>query len=136
MFASKIPTLLCIKLYLVSLELMLINYFLLSVQLKLFSSRELFLLYKCECLKQKSNYLRIQDNGISKEFNIVLMGQLRTVVKTCLFVSLYYCSELVVFGCTRLYLYYCYKLIQLFRVTCFIAGQYNTGYYGTFTDVI
>ena len=30
----------------------------------------------------------------------------------------------------------CYKLIQLFRVTCFFAGQYNTGYYGTFTDVI
>ena len=30
---------------------------------------------------------------------------------------------------------YCYKLIQLFRVTCFIAGQYNTKYYGTFTDV-
>ena len=29
-----------------------------------------------------------------------------------------------------------YKLIQLFKVTCFIAGQYNTGYYGTFTDVI
>ena len=30
----------------------------------------------------------------------------------------------------------CYKLIQMFRVTCFITGQYNTGYYGTFTDVI
>ena len=23
--------------------------------------------------------------------------------------------------------YYCYKLIQLFRVTCFIAGQYFAG---------
>ena len=28
--------------------------------------------------------------------------------------------------------YNCYKLIQLFRVTCFIAGKYNTEYYGTF----
>ena len=27
---------------------------------------------------------------------------------------------------------YCYKLIQLFKVTCFIVGHY----YGTFTDVI
>ena len=26
--------------------------------------------------------------------------------------------------------------MQLFRVTCFIAGKYNTRYYGTFTDDI
>ena len=30
----------------------------------------------------------------------------------------------------------CYKLIQRFRVTGLIAGQYTTGYYGTLTDVI
>ena len=30
----------------------------------------------------------------------------------------------------------CYKLIQRFRVTGLFAGQYTTGYYGTFTEVI
>ena len=30
----------------------------------------------------------------------------------------------------------CYKLIQRLRVTCFIAGQYNTKLHGTITDVI
>ena len=30
----------------------------------------------------------------------------------------------------------CYTLIQRFRVTGLFAGQYTTGYYGTFTDVI
>ena len=35
--------------------------------------------------------------------------------------------------CTHLY---CYKLIQRFRVTGLITGQYTTGYFGTFTDVI
>ena len=29
-----------------------------------------------------------------------------------------------------IFLQYCYKLIQLFRITCFIAGQYNTDCYG------
>ena len=27
----------------------------------------------------------------------------------------------------------CYKLIQLFKITGFIAVQYNSGYYGTYT---
>ena len=31
---------------------------------------------------------------------------------------------------------YCYKLVQGFRVMCFITGQYNTKGYGTITDVI
>ena len=31
---------------------------------------------------------------------------------------------------------YCYKLVQGFRVTCLLAGQYNTNVYGTITDVI
>ena len=30
----------------------------------------------------------------------------------------------------------CYKLIQRFGVTGLFTGQYTTGYYGTFTDVI
>ena len=30
----------------------------------------------------------------------------------------------------------CYKLVQGFRVTCFITGQYNTKGYGTITGVI
>ena len=30
----------------------------------------------------------------------------------------------------------CYEVIQLFRVTCFIAGQYNTDCYGTNTGVL
>ena len=29
-----------------------------------------------------------------------------------------------------------YKLIQSLRVTCFIAGQYNTKLHGTITDVL
>ena len=33
-------------------------------------------------------------------------------------------------------LYSCYKLIQLFRVTCFFAGQYNTGLLWHITDII
>ena len=31
---------------------------------------------------------------------------------------------------------YCYKLIQGFRVTCFIAGQYNTDVLGHITGII
>ena len=31
---------------------------------------------------------------------------------------------------------HCYKLVQGFRVICFITGQYNTKGYGTITDVI
>ena len=30
----------------------------------------------------------------------------------------------------------CYKLIQRFGVTGLFTGQFTTGYYGTFTDVI
>ena len=30
----------------------------------------------------------------------------------------------------------CYKLIQLFRVTCFIAGQYNTGLLWHITGIL
>ena len=33
-------------------------------------------------------------------------------------------------------LYTCYKLIQLFRVTCFIACQYNTGLLWHITGII
>ena len=31
---------------------------------------------------------------------------------------------------------YCYKLIQGFRVTCLLTGQYTTKENGTITDVI
>ena len=42
-------------------------------------------------------------------------GEKNTVVFSLRFVDLFFLLQ------------FCYKLIQLFRVTCFIAGQYNTG---------
>ena len=53
----------------------------------------------------------------------------------CVFLSFIHFSTLA----ASIYFYFlsfCYKLIQLFRVTRFIAGQYNTEYYGTFIGVI